>query len=92
VISVLTGVTSTSAGEESLSDGGVPGRGPTQPIAHVSPFITALKWLYGKTILLSTDLVAELRELQRGAGWYDDRPGFSGSLQDTAELREVCYQ
>jgi len=30
-------VTSPSAGRESLSDGGVPGRGPTQPIAPYRP-------------------------------------------------------
>src|ERR1700733_10967696 len=30
-------VTSASAGRESLSDGGVPGRGPTQPIAPYRP-------------------------------------------------------
>jgi hypothetical protein len=42
--------------------------GRHNPLPHVSPFITALNWLYGKTILLSTDLVAELRELQAWSG------------------------
>jgi hypothetical protein len=43
-------VTSASARRESLSDGGVPGRGPTQPIAPYNAF-------------LSTQMAAELREL-----------------------------
>jgi hypothetical protein len=33
-------------------------------LPHIGPCATALNWLYGKTVLLPTDLAAELREFR----------------------------
>jgi len=79
--------------EKPLSDGGVPGQGPTQPIAHIALLTTALKSAYGNRASLSTRTATELREPQGPC-----RPGMAASpcrlslLSCVAGLREACYQ
>jgi len=67
--------TSASAGRESLSDGGVPGRGPTQPIAPYDAISYSAEVSIRENGPLAIRPPAELRELQAMDGPEWPYPG-----------------
>jgi hypothetical protein len=60
------------------------------PLPHIGPCATALNWVYGKTVPLSTDLGTELRKLQAPYRLEWQPPRHLRSLERAAELPRVC--